>query len=182
MKKTFSAKAILAAGMGLLIAGCVTPIADLEVTQFDRGAVKNTYGAEVAKKIKAKYAKKVHVTLAASEEATPAMAKHRDYLSDAITPALTALSYFKVSTTKNLGAIIKMNKTAEITGGETKNVSVEATDFMITYKLVSCDFVKNKGLAIAGSLAGSVAPAAGSVATELDTRAQAELNVSLVNV
>lgn len=199
MKNKILTKTFMVAGLSLLISGCVTPIADLEMTPFDRSSASNEYGPVVMKKIKAKYVKKVRLTLTPSEESTDAMTAHGKYLSDKITPALNALSYFQIITSKNLGAIIKMNKTAEITGGETAAVKLDSTDYMITYKLVSCDFVKNKYMALGSQLAGPAAGitgattgkrglshaggnAAATVATNFDTRAKAELNVSLLNV
>lgn len=193
MKNRFFATTIAAAGLSFLFAGCTTPIADLEITKFDRGSVKNTYGKAVAAKIKAKYAKKVVVTLAPSEESTFAMTAYGAYLSDKLTPALTSLSYFKVIPTKHLGSIVKMQQTAEATGGQSSNVTVDATDFMITYKLVSCEFTKNKALALTGQLAGAApipggnvgrysANAAATTAAAFDSYAKAELNVTLLNV
>ncbi|MBQ7403494.1 MAG: hypothetical protein IJW05_08655 [Lentisphaeria bacterium] len=193
MKNRFFATTIAAAGLSFLLSGCTTPIADLEVTKFDRGAASNTYGEAVAAKIKAKYAKKVVVTLAPSEEETSAMKANGAYLSDKLTPAITALSYFKVIPTKHLGSIVKMQQTAAATGGQSSDVTVDATDFMITYKLVSCEFTKNKGLALVGQLAGgtpvpggkigrSSANAAATTAAAFDTYAKAELNVTLLNV
>ena len=199
MKTKIVSKTLMLAGLSLLISGCVSTIADLEVTQFDRGSVQNTYGKSVAEKIKAKYEKKVLVTLAPSEEITDAMKAHGAYLSDKLTPAITALSYFKVLPTKHIGSIVKMNQTAAATGGESSDVTVDATAFMITYKLISCDFTKQQAMALAGQLTGPAAgitgaatgkrgisnasgKAAGTVAANFDTDAKAELNVTLLNI
>ena len=184
----------MVAGLSLLISGCVTPIGDLEITPFDRTAASNEYGPEVMKKIKAKYAKKVRVTLVPSEERNAAMVANGAYLSDKITPALTALSYFQIITSKNLGAVAAMNQTAEVLGGEKVDVKLDSTDYIITYKLVSCKFVKDKYISAGGQIVAGltsdkapgktrdIGKAVTTAAVNSDTRGKAELNVSLLNV
>ena len=186
MKKRLFTTTAAVVGLSVLLTGCTTPIADLQVTEFDRGSVSNTYGKTIAEKIKAKYSKKVRLTLAPSAEPTAAMTAHGSYLSDKLTPALTALSYFKIIPTKHLGSIINMNNTAAATGGKSTDVTVDSTDFMITYKLVSCEFTKNKALALVGQLSttapGRGGKAASTAASAFDSYAKAELNVTLLNV
>ena len=184
------------AGLSLLISGCVTPIAELEVTPFDRSAASTEQNSSIDKKLKEKYSKKIRVTVEASAESNEAMKANMEYLSEKISIALNSLSYFQVVATKELGSIAKMNATAEVMDGEKVETKVEATDYMITYKLISCNFVKDKlvsigqkGLALAGSIVakhdadvGTALKDGAEIAKALDTRAKARLRVSMVNV
>lgn len=196
MKNKILTKIFMIAGLSLLISGCVTPIAKLEVTPFDRTAASTEHNSSINKKLKEKYSKRMRVTVEASAESTKAMKEHGEYLSEKISTALNSLSFFQVVATKELGSIAKMNATAEVMDGEKVETKADATDYMITYKLASCKFVEDKMIAItqkAANLAGSIVAkhdddlgdaikGGAEFANALNTRAKAILRVSLVNV
>ena len=196
MKNRILTKIFMIAGLSMLISGCVTPIAQLEITKFDRESVSLKNSKEINDAIKAKYGKRMRVTLEPSTEITPAMKKQGEYLSEKLSVSLNSLSFFQIVATKQLGSITKMNATAEVMDGEKVETKVDATDYMITYKLVSCKFVKDKLVGIgqqAVSLAGSIVAKRDDnlgdaikggveITKSLDTRAEATLRVSLVNV
>ena len=185
------------AGLSLLISGCVTPIANLEVTPFDRTEASAENTLQINQKLKEKYSKKVRVTVEASAESNEAMKTHSEYLSEKISASLNALSFFQVVAIKDIGSITNMNAKAEIMDGEQVETKLEATDYMITYKLLGCNFIKNKIakgvhnlVASAGSAVSGIHKDTGDGITKggenltsgIDTKVEVDLRISLVKV